>query len=324
MTDHQICILGGTGFVGRHLAGRLNQLHIPNKILTRCRQKHRELLVLPFTRVVETDVYDVNALSREFQSCVTVINLVGILNETGHDGGGFRHVHVNLTRKVLEAAQTSGVNQILHMSALHADAAKGTSYYLRSKGEAEDYLHTFHGKTRLTSFRPSVIFGPDDSFFNRFARLLKITPALFPLACADSRFAPVYVGDVVGRFLYALEHRGMDGKRIDLCGPQIFTLRELVEYTASIIGVRRIVIELPDVVARLQALLMEYFVPGKPFSLDNYYSLQTDSICERTVSMSTGIHAIVPHYLGHSRHNNLYRNLRQSAGRQTGPRDNSR
>jgi NADH dehydrogenase len=297
MKNYQICILGGTGFVGLHLASRLNQLRIPNKILTRRLQQHRELLVLPWSKLVETDVYSVDALSREFQGCNTVINLVGILNETGHDGVGFRQVHVDLVRKILQAAKQTKVGQILHMSALNADSSQGSSYYLRSKGEAEDYLHTFHGKIRLTSFRPSVIFGRGDGFFNRFAQLLKISPGIFPLACAKSRFAPVYVGDVVKQFTRAINDRSVDGRHLNLCGPGVYTLRELVEYTACTLGIRRIIINLPGPLALTQALLMEYFVPKRPFSLDNYYSLQTDSICDEAERMPTGIHAIVPQYL---------------------------
>ena len=315
MTNYQICILGGTGFVGGHMLSRLNQLRIPNKVLTRGIQRHRELLVLPYSKLVEVDVYDTDALSREFTGCTTVINLIGILNETGHDGSGFRQTHFNLTRKVLQAAQEAGIKQILHMSSMQANAAQGPSYYLRSKGEAEDYLHTFHGKIRLTSFRPSVIFGPGDSFFNRFAQLLRISPVIFPLACARSVFAPVYIGDVVDQFLHAIDNREMNGKRIDLCGPENYSLRELVEYTANLISVKRIIINLPDFLARTQALLMEYFIPTRPFSLDNYHSLQVDSYSEDTERMPTSIHAIVPQYLGHSNQRSDYQSFRENAKR---------
>jgi NADH dehydrogenase len=301
MADSQVCILGGTGFVGQHLVSRLNQLKIPNKILTRRLKQHHELPVSIHSKLVEIDVYNTDALSRELQGCSAVINLVGILNETGHNGEGFRQAHVNLTRKILQAAQQASVTQILHMSALHADASQGASYYLRTKGEAEHYLHTFHGKMRLTIFRPSVIFGPGDSFFNRFARLLKISPGIFPLACANSKFAPVYVGDLIDHFIRALDDQNMDGQRINLCGPEIYSLRELVEYTASVLSIKRIIIGLPDSLALTQAMLMEYFVPKRPFSLDNYHSLQVDSICDKSKSMPTSIHAIVPQYLGQAK-----------------------
>lgn len=316
MGEHRICILGGTGFVGRHLAARLNGLGFRVRILTRNREKHRPLLVLPRTEVVETDVYDVQALKTQFQDCRTVINLVGILNERGHSGNGFRKAHVELTRKVLDACKQCHVQQLLHMSALHADSARSPSIYLRTKGEAEDYLHTFHGNVHLTSFRPSVIFGPGDSFFNRFARLLKLTPYFFPLACAKSRFAPVYVGDIVHQFVRAIGNADMYQKRINLCGPKSYTLKELVEYTAEVLQLKRQVVALPDAIAVCQAFIMDYFVPGKPFSLDNYHSLQIDSTCNNGTTLPTGIESIVPGYLVNKNQRNRYNLFRQEARRE--------
>lgn len=315
MSQSQICILGGSGFVGQHLATQLNALGITSKILTRQRAKHKNILVLPRCEIVETDVYNTSSLSSHFEQCHTVINLVGILNESGHDGHGFRKAHVDLTRNVLQAAQQVGVKKILHMSALNADAAKGLSCYLRTKGEAEDYLHTFHGDIDVTSFRPSVIFGPGDSFFNRFATLLKLSPLFFPLACPNARFAPVYVGDVTEQFIRALNDSSYKQKRINLCGPDIYTLRELVEYTATALGLRRRIIGLPSVVAKIQALLMDYLVPTKPFSLDNYHSLLVDSICSDSPPMPTGIDAVVPGYLSQDNERGHYHRYRQYARR---------
>lgn len=315
MGVQRICILGGTGFVGRHLAARLNGLGIRVRILTRNREKHRPLLVLPQTEVIEADVYDTAALRTHFENCRTVVNLVGILNESGHSGNGFRKAHVELGRKALEACKQSQVEQLLHMSALNADAARGPSIYLRTKGEAEDYLHTFHGNVRVTSFRPSVIFGPGDSLFNRFARLLKLIPGVFPLACARSRFAPVYVGDIVDQFVRAIGDADMHHQRIDLCGPKIYTLKELVQYTAELLELRRRIVELPNAIAVCQAFFMEYFIPGKPFSLDNYHSLQIDSICERGVTLPTAVESVVPAYLVNKHQRNRYNLFRREAGR---------
>lgn len=315
MSNHRLCILGGTGFVGQHLAARLNQLNIPCRILTRRRERHRQLLVLPKCEVVEADVYDDGALREAFEGFDTVVNLVGILNERGHNGEGFRKTHVELARKILQAAQHSGVNRLLQMSALNADAAGGTSFYLRTKGDAEDYLHTFHGSIKVTSFRPAVIFGPGDSFFNRFARLLRLSPGIFPLPCPQARFAPVYVGDVVDQLIDALDNSATYGRRIDLCGPEEYTLRELIEYLAGVIGVKRLIVNLPDFVSLMQAVFMEFFVPGKPFSLDNYRSLQRDAVCCDGLSLPTGIEAVVPGYLGRTGHNDRYRRYRQSARR---------
>jgi NADH dehydrogenase len=204
------------------------------------------------------------------------------------------------------------------MSALHANEASGSSQYLRSKGEGENRAHTHGGATmRVTSFRPSIIFGPGDSFFNRFAGLLRYSPPIFPLACAESRFAPVYVGDVTEAFARALDDRATFGKHYDLCGPQDYSLKELVEYTARVVGLQRMVVALGDLPSRLQARLLG-LMPGKPFTLDNYLSLQIDSICSRNGLTeldieATAIETVVPLYLGKAGYRARYDSYRRQA-----------
>ncbi len=215
MRKTEICILGGTGFVGSHIAIRLAKHGYRIKILTRHRERHRPLLVIPGIELIEANIFDQNQLLAQFSGCHAVINLVGILNEKGHRGDGFHKMHVELAQQVLDACLNRKVSRLLHMSALNADAENGPSFYLRSKGEAENLLFASDSdRIAVTSFRPSVIFGPDDSFFNRFAGLLKLSPLFFPLACPDARFAPVYVGDVADRFVSALTDRGSSGKQL--------------------------------------------------------------------------------------------------------------
>jgi NADH dehydrogenase len=297
MHVNSFCVLGGSGFVGGHLVARLCEDGKQVTVLSRHPERHRELLVLPTVKVEQADVHDREQLARHFHGADAVINLVGILNEDGHDGEGFRHAHVDLAHKVVDACRQQGVKRLLHMSALNADK-QGPSHYLRTKGEAENHVHNFAGsELAVTSFRPSVIFGPGDSFFNRFAGLLKYAPVM-PLACPNARFQPVYVGDVVDAFVGALEDAGSAGQRIDLCGPEVFTLREIVEYTAEVMGVHRWIVPVPDGMAEIQAGVMEY-VPGKPFSRDNYQSLQVDSVCSEGCEVcATGVRTVVPGYLG--------------------------
>jgi uncharacterized protein YbjT (DUF2867 family) len=204
------------------------------------------------------------------------------------------------------AATRAGVPRLLHMSALNADATRGSSAYLRSKGEGEEIALAATATTpamTVTSFRPSVIFGRGDSFFNRFAQLLELAPGVLPLACPDARFAPVWVGDVAEAMLRSITDERAAGRRYDLCGPRIFTLAELVEYTAQKTGKRLLLAHLNDKASRLQAKLFG-LLPGKPFTLDNYQSMQTPSICgEHNGLLELGIHptdieAIVPMYLG--------------------------
>ncbi len=307
-------MLGGTGFVGAHIAARLAAAGHSVKILTRRRERHRELLVVPGITLIEADIFDRGQLLKHFAHCQAVINLVGILNEKGHRGDGFHKAHVELSKLVLDACLNNRVKRLLHMSALNADASGAPSFYLRSKGEAENALLTYNSdRIAVTSFRPSVIFGENDSFFNRFAGLLKLTP-VFPLACPDARFAPVYVGDVASRFVSALDDPSTYGKRYDLCGPHEYSLAELVRYTARLLGLKRIILGLPDSLSKIQANIFEW-LPGKPFSVDNYKSLKVDSICPQGEREPTSIESIVPGYIGTHSLNQIYDDYRKHARR---------
>jgi len=319
MNQETICILGGSGFVGSHLVHRLGRDGYRVRVLTRRPERHRDLGVNPNVRLVRTDVHDRDALCRSLAGCSTVINLVGILNETGRRGAGFHRAHVELPRRVAEAARDSGVLRLLHMSALNADAGERDSLYLKTKGEGEDLVHAAaESGLQVTSFRPSVIFGPGDSFFNRFAGLLRMAGPVFPLACPDSRFAPVCVSDVVEAMCRSLD-AATAGERLELCGPQVFTLRELVEYTRDQLGLRCRIIGLGNGLSRLQARLLGA-LPGKPFSMDNYHSLQQDSVCSRNALPTLGItptpvETVVPRYLAGANSRGRYQLLRRQARR---------
>lgn len=318
MSDKTICIPGGTGFVGGHLSNHLTRRGYRVIIPTRRRERHRAMLVNPGIRLVEVDSHNPGTLESLFGGCSAVINLVGILNETGRST--FQNTHVEFTRMVIQACRTTGVLRLLHMSALNADAAETQGQYLRTKGEAENMAHEASAQgLQVTSLRPSVIFGVDDSFFNRFALLLRLSPFVFPLACPDARLSPVYVNDVSQAFVQALEDPLTAGKRFDLCGPETFTLRELVEYTARTLGLRCTVIGLGGRLSRMQARVLE-FVPGKPFSMDNYYSLQKDSVCKENGLDALGItptaiDAVVPLYLGDKSVRARYSSCRSRARR---------
>ncbi|MDH5764897.1 MAG: complex I NDUFA9 subunit family protein [Gammaproteobacteria bacterium] len=294
-----ICILGGSGFVGTYIASRLCSNGYKVTILTRNKERCKHLLVLPGIQIIETDINLQTGLEKYFNNIDAVINLVGILNERKPKSEGFRAIHLELPRKILNACQQTRVRRLLHMSALNADAGTSPSDYLRSKGEGENHLHAFAGKIHVTSFRPSVIFGPEDHFLNRFAKLLKLTPLAFPLACPNTRFAPVYVGDVAKCFVDALTDKSTYGQKYDLCGPEEYTLKQLVEYTGQLLQLKRHIIGLPDFLSHLQAIVFEWF-PNKPFSLDNYNSLKVDSVCPSNHSQPTALETIVPSYLGNN------------------------
>lgn len=270
-----IVIAGGTGFVGQALATRLAREQYQVTLLSRDREQHRELLVLPTLRIVEVDFEDSRSLEKALAGADVLINLIGILNESRHDGKGFRYAHVTLTERLATAAATAGVKRFLQMSALNA-GADGPSHYLRSKGEAENLLLTRFKALNVTVFKPSVIFGLHDSFLNRFAKLLKWLPVL-PLACPDAKFAPVHVGDVAEFMLRAMNDPAAINQRFELCGPKVHTLRDIVATIRATGHARCFILPLPRALAYLQAMVCE-FLPGKPFSVDNFNSLQKDSI----------------------------------------------
>lgn len=306
MAARQVCVLGGTGFIGRALVARLAADGHAVRVLTRDRTGNRSLEVLPTVRLVAADVHDSATLERAFAGCEVVVNLVGILNERrlGHGKGAeFRRVHTELPMKVVGACRAAGVRRYLHMSGLKADSQRGPSHYLRTKGEAEDFIRRecTDGRPEFVIFQPSVVFGPGDEFINKFAAILPMAPGVLPLACAGARFAPVYVGDVVEAFARCVERRDAAGRTFQLCGPQVCTLGEIVRDTAAALGLRRRVLPLPDVASRIQAAIMDY-VPGKPFSTDNYLSATLDSTCDCDGLAALGIErtsmrGVVPAYL---------------------------
>ena len=311
----RIVLVGGSGFLGRYLLQELSSRGHRCTVLTRNASRRREVSLYKGAELKEADVHDADVLSEAFSGADAIISMAGILNETGFSGKGFEKVHLELVNKILQACKHSGVTRLLHISALNA--GKGESHYLRSKGKAEQLL-LGEDSIRTTIFQPSVIFGPGDSFFNRFAGLLKLAPVL-PLACAGSRMQPVYAGDVARVVAQSLEDPSTAGHRYELGGPGVYTLQELVKFTAETAGRKVWIIPLPDFISRIQGVLMG-LVPGKPFSTDNYRSLQTDNICTHNALPDFGIvpasiEAVVPGYLGESLRQRRYSRIRQRARR---------
>jgi NADH dehydrogenase len=312
MKARHICIIGGSGFVGRHLTARLIKTGHQVRVLTRRREAHRDLLVLPGLQLVECNVFDTQALVEQLRGMDAVINLVGILNERRRSD--FQRAHVTLSKNIIEACRSANISRLLHMSALKADAENGPSRYLRSKGEAEAAVLAATD-LQVTVFRPSVIFGPDDQFLNRFAHLLALAPGVFPLACAEARFAPVYVEDVAETFVLALDNAKTFSQAYDLCGPKPYSLRQLVDYVAELSGHHRYIINLGDRLSWLQGWVMEH-LPGKPFSRDNYLSTRVNSLCKSQFPAvfditPTSIEAVVPRYLGNQDVNGRFNALRR-------------
>ena len=271
MKHSSFLVVGGSGFVGRHLVAALAARGASVLVPTRRRERAKHLILLPTVDVVEADVRDARTLAGLARQCDAVVNLAGILH-----GPDFKLAHVELAQAVVNACHMAGIRRLLHMSALGADPA-APSEYLRSKGLGEQAVLAADD-LEASVFRPSVIFGPEDRFLNLFAKLAAFSPVL-ALASPDARFQPVYVGDVVKAMLAALESRDAGGKRYDLCGPHEYTLRELMQFVCAATGRRRLIVGLPDSFAWLQAWMMEW-LPVKLLTRDNLLSMRVPSVCD--------------------------------------------
>jgi uncharacterized protein YbjT (DUF2867 family) len=276
MSTRNVCILGGGGFVGRQLAALLTARGWRVTVPARQRQRARDLLVLPGATVVECDIHDPATLERLFAGQDAVINLVGILHGSHKD---FIRAHVKLPHKVIEACKAAHVPRLLHMSALGADP-NSRSFYQHSKGEGER-LVLEPGRRHdldITVFRPSVVFGPEDSFLNLFAGLIKLAP-MVPLANAGARFQPVHVTDVARAFADAIDAPDTFGQAYNLCGPKAYTLAELVGLVAATLGLQRTVLPLGPGLSFWFARMMELKPGAKIMTRDNHYAMQVDNVC---------------------------------------------
>lgn len=288
MTDRSVhpqrlLILGGTGFVGSHLVPRLAADGHAITLLSRNREQHRDLAVLPGVRILNANPYDRAALTGHLRDADAAINLVGILNETG--GARFRQAHVELTATLVAACREAGIARLQQMSSLRA--GEGRSQYLITRGEAEAVVRA--SGLAWTIYRPSVIFGPGDGLVSRFAALLRVVPVL-PLARAGARLAPVAVADVAEAIARTVGDRTTAGRTFELYGPETLTLIEIVRAVRDAMGLHRLIVPLPDALGRVQARLGE-FLPGKPISRDNFLSLLLDSVGREDGLAALGVRA---------------------------------
>ncbi|MBE0473818.1 complex I NDUFA9 subunit family protein [Rhodoferax sp.] len=288
----KIIVLGGTGFVGTHVCEKLVREGWQVTVPTRRGTNAKAVKLLPGLTVLELDVHDEAALTRAVAGHDALVNLVAILHGTQ---AAFEHVHVALPQKMARACLANGVAQVVHVSALGADAlqpALTPSRYLRSKSEGEAVLvqaasgagagAAAKAGFDLSVLRPSVIFGAEDKFLNVFAKLQKMLP-MVPLAGADAKFQPVWVQDVATAVVRCLAGASAQPspRVIEAFGPEILTLKQLVQIAAQLSGsggMGRLVIPLPGWAARLQATVMG-LAPGEPMmSLDNLDSMKVDNV----------------------------------------------
>ncbi len=285
-----ILVLGGTGFVGAHVCEKLVRQGFNVTVPTRRRRNAQRIQHLPSVTVLELNVHNEAALTQALAGHDAVVNLVAILHGTA---AAFDKVHVVLPQALARACAANGISRVVHISALGAnDQRPGTapSEYLRSKGRGEAVLlHPAESAPVLdvTVLRPSVIFGAEDKFLNLFAKLQAVFPFM-PLAGAGAKFQPVWVEDVADAVVQCLVrpvvvHPAQALPRIiETCGPDVFTLKQLVQLAARLAGINegqgRPVLALPIALGRLQAWLMEW-APGEPLmSRDNLDSMRVDNV----------------------------------------------
>jgi len=318
-----VLVVGGSGFIGRHLVASLAAAGIRVTVPSRRRERAKHLIVLPTVDVVQADVMAPGVLERLCLGKQAVYNLVGILHsrrgrrtERGSNeyGPDFARMHVELPQAVVNACRNTGVRRLVHVSALNA-APDAPSEYLRSKGIGEQAVLAAEDLD-VTVFRPSVVFGPEDRFLNQFATLSRFMPG-FGVPCPDAKFQPVYVGDVARALHFALEEPEARGKAYELCGPRVYTLRELVQSVCAMTGRRRLVVGLSPRLSWLQAWTLEH-LPGKIMTRDNVRSMQVPTTCDAVFPFQLqpqALEAIAPAYLMPSGPRERYPQLRWRARR---------
>lgn len=319
MSTPRVLVLGGSGFVGRHVCEQLTRLGWQITVPTRRAVNAANVQSLPGLTVIEASVHEEADLARLMPGHDAVVNLVAVLHG---DEERFEQVHVQLPGKIASAMKKAGVQRLVHVSALGADP-QGPSMYQRSKARGETVLH--NAGLQLTILRPSVIFGAEDKFLNLFADLQAVAPFM-PLAGSGTRFQPVWVADVARAVAVCLQKPDTIGQTYELCGPDVLTLGELVKKAGQWAGVNhgrgRPVVGLPMWVGWLQAAAME-MAPGEPLmSRDNLASMKVDNVATGQLPglAALGIQAasaagVAPGYLGHRGPRSRLNTWRERAGR---------
>ncbi|HEX2331992.1 MAG TPA: complex I NDUFA9 subunit family protein [Burkholderiales bacterium] len=309
MTPNEVLVVGGSGFIGRHLVASLAAAGLDVTVPSRRRERAKHLILLPTVDVLQADIMAPGALERLCSGKQAVYNLVGVLhsrrgrrdqrgpNDYGPD---FARFHVELPQAIVAACRNTGVRRLIHISALGASPT-GPSEYLRSKGIGEKAVLAAEDLD-VTVFRPSVVFGPEDTFLNQFAAMARFLPVM-AVPCPEARFQPAYVGDVARALHFALDEPNARGKTFELCGPRVYTLQELVQWVCAVTGRRRLVVGLTNRLSYMQAWMLEH-LPGKFMTRDNYRSMQVPNTSDAPFPFRLqpqALEAVAPGYLAPDR-----------------------
>ncbi len=301
MAARLVTVFGGSGFLGRHLVSRLAKQGWLIRVAVR--RPSQANFLKPMGDVgqitpVRAPIQDELAVEAAVADAAAVINLVGILYERGAQT--FAHVHARGAQGVAAAAAAAGAERFVQVSAIGADR-HAEADYARSKGAGEAAVRTaFPGATVV---RPSIVFGPEDDFFNRFAALARLSPVLPLIGGGRTRFQPVYVGDVAEAIVRCLDGAASQGKIYELGGPRVYTFKELMELLLREIGRRRLLLPWPFALAELQAAFLER-LPVPPLTRDQVRLLRRDNVVsEDALTLAdlgitpTSVELIVPTYL---------------------------
>ena len=315
MQLRKICVLGGSGFVGSNIVAKLDQDGYAVTVLTRRRESAKHLFLLPNVTVVECNVMDDQALKAALSGADAVVNLIGILHQSGRTS--FDAMHHQLPSRLAKICEATGIKRLIQMSSLQADR-NAPSEYLRSKAAGEAALLAFAQKLNITIFRPSIIFGRGDSFINLFATLIKFLPVVL-LAKPNAKFQPVWVEDVASCFVASIQNTQTYGQVYELAGPRVYSFRELVQQVMTTLKVKRPIIGLCDKLSYAQAFMME-LLPVKLMSRDNVRSMEVDSVSSQPFPPIFGVvpaslEAVIPEYLVDSTLRGKYDSFRSVAAR---------
>ena len=308
-------VLGGSGFVGSAIVAKLVSAGYQVTVLTRRLDHAKHLSLLPGVTLKVCNVFDSQALRSALQGADAVINLLGILHQSGK--ASFTQVHADLPVQLAKLCQDLGIKRLLHMSSLCA-ATDAPSLYLRSKGQAEVALAGYAPGLAITVFRPSIIFGRADQFINLFAGLIKHLP-LVVLVKPNAKFQPVWVEDVATCFVASLNQPASFGLSYDLVGPKVYTFRALLKAIMQTLGVHKPILGLNDALSYAQAFLMEC-LPIKLMSRDNIRSMQQDSVSDQAFPewlelRPSALETVIPQYLIDQTPRGAYDRFRRKAAR---------
>jgi NADH dehydrogenase len=300
-----VTVFGGTGFIGRHLVRRLAGQGA--RVLVVSRNPARGNVLQPMGRVGQilverVDLASEQALARALAGSSAVVNLMGILYETRQQK--FADIHGVLPGRIAKVAAAAGIGRMVHLSAIGADP-DSTSAYARSKADGEKRVH--EALPEATILRPSIVIGPEDGFFNRFAAMTRLLPALPLIGGGETRFQPVYVGDVADAIVAALQRPDAAGQTYQLGGPQVYSFAELMRYMLHVLGRRRLLMPLSFGMASFKARFLE-LLPVPPLTRDQVELLKVDNVVAEGARgladlaiAPTPIELVVPAYLARYR-----------------------